>query len=177
MSSIRLIPIPDHITNQVRQTLKSPQYGHPAHIEIATGYGPCRSCLRTFVEGQEKRILFTYNPFEGLDGYPSPGPIFIHEKPCVPFGENDEFDSALREIPLVLEGFGVNRLLIAEERFADGAFEERVASMFRNPQVRYIHLRNGEAGCFITRIERTRPAAERAEGAGHALASLSLLAG
>lgn len=149
------MPIPDHIAQQVRHTVTSPQYGHPAHVEVATGYGPCRSCLRTFVEGQEKRILFTYNPFEGLSSFPSPEPIFIHEQPCVPFSPDDEFDSALRKIPLVLEGFGVNRSLIAEERFADGNFEDRVENLFQNPQVLYIHLRNGEAGCFIAHIERS----------------------
>lgn len=176
MSSIRLIPIPEHVANQVRQTLKSPQYGHPAHVEVATGYGPCRSCLRTFVEGREKRILFTYNPFEGVDSYPSPGPIFIHEKPCVPFTGNEKLDPALRKIPLVLEGFGRNRSLIAEERVADGAFEGRAETMFQNPQVRYIHLRNGEAGCFIARIEPRVAAADPAQDAGAVPASLSLLA-
>jgi uncharacterized protein DUF1203 len=153
----QFVPIPDRISRQVRESLKSPQYGHPAHVEIATGYGPCRSCLRTFVEGQEKRILFTYNPFDGIESYPSPGPIFIHEQPCAPFAPDNEFDPALRKIPLVLEGFGHNRSLIAEERFADGKMEERVETIFSNPGVNYIHLRNGEAGCFIARIERKDP--------------------
>jgi hypothetical protein len=154
VQAFQLVPIPDHIARQVRQNLKSPQYGHPAHVEIANGYGPCRLCLRTFREGQEKRILFTYNPFDGIDPYPSPGPIFIHEQPCAPFSPDDDFDSALRKIPLVLEGFGANRSLLAEERFADGKLEDRIQKVFANPQVNYIHLRNGEAGCFIARIEK-----------------------
>jgi uncharacterized protein DUF1203 len=154
LRTFRLRPIPDHIAEQVRETLKSPQYGHPAHVEIATGYGPCRSCLCTFREGQERRILFTYNPFDGLDSYPSPGPIFIHEEPCAPFSPEEEFPAALRHIPLVLEGFGPNRSLIAEERFQDGQLEQRAEQILRNPQVSYIHVRNGEAGCFIARIER-----------------------
>jgi hypothetical protein len=161
--NFQLIPIPDRIARQVRESLKSPQYGHPAHVETATGYGPCRSCLRTFVEGQERRILFTYNPFDGVESYPSPGPIFIHEQACVPFAPDDEFDAGLRKIPLVLEGFGHNRSLITEERFADGMMEERVEKMFRNPAVNYIHLRNGEAGYFIARIERRGPALEQLE--------------
>jgi hypothetical protein len=161
--NFQLIPIPDRVAREVRESLKSPQYGHPAHVETATGYGPCRSCLRTFVEGQERRILFTYNPFDGLESYPSPGPIFIHEQACVPFAPGDEFDVVLRKLPLVLKAFGENRWLIAEERFADGMMEERVEQMFGNAAVNYIHLRNGEAGCFIARIERSGPALERLE--------------
>lgn len=177
VQTFQLIPIPDHISRQVRDTLKSPQYGHPAYVEVATGYGPCRSCLCTFVEGQEKRILFTYNPFDGLDSYPSPGPIFIHEQACVPFAPDHEFDSALRKIPLVLESFGRNRSLLAEERFADGKMEERIEKMFGNPLVKYIHLRNGEAGCFIARIERRGSPLDQVEDSTDFSAALNLLAG
>jgi hypothetical protein len=57
--------IPDQISSTARNTRKSPQYGHPAHVEVASGTGPCRQCLQTFDVGKENRILFTYNPFEG----------------------------------------------------------------------------------------------------------------
>jgi hypothetical protein len=157
--SFQLIPISSLIAQEVRGTLKSPKYGHPAHVEVATGYGPCRSCLRTFAEGQEKRILFTYDAFHGIDPYPSPGPVFIHEQPCQPFSANDEFPEELRRIPLVLEGFGDNRLLLREDRFSDGKVEHRVENVLRDERVKYIHLRNGEAGCFIARIERMIPGA------------------
>jgi hypothetical protein len=154
MLFFQLIPISSLIAEEVRETLKSPKYGHPAHLEVATGYGPCRSCLRMFAEGQEKRILFTYDPFDGIDPYPSPGPVFIHEQPCRPFSANDEFPEELRRIPLVLENFGENRLLLHEDRFSDGKVENRVEDILADERVKYIHLRNGEAGCFIARIER-----------------------
>ena len=47
----RIAGIPSDLAAEVRQTLRSPQYGHPAHRETATGYGPCRLCLRTFEVG------------------------------------------------------------------------------------------------------------------------------
>jgi hypothetical protein len=154
MRTFRIIPIPDKVAEQVRSTLKAPKYGHPAHVEVATGYGPCRSCLHTFVEGQEKRILFTYDPFHKLDPYPSPGPIFIHEQPCPPFSGEADFPDELRKIPLVLEAFGENRSLLAEKRFRDGQLEQHAERILKDSRVKYIHLRNGEAGCFIARIER-----------------------
>jgi len=76
MAGFRVLPIAPALAEQVRSTLKSPQYGHPAHVELAAGYGPCRACLKQFRAGEEERILFTFNPFQGLDEYPSPGPVF-----------------------------------------------------------------------------------------------------
>ena len=59
MQSYRVVAIGDRIANAVRKTLRSPGYGHPAHPEVATGYGPCRRCLKSFAIGDERRILFT----------------------------------------------------------------------------------------------------------------------
>lgn len=49
--------IPDEISRAARETLKSPQYGHPAHVELAGGTGPCRQCLRTFEVEKERQFF------------------------------------------------------------------------------------------------------------------------
>jgi hypothetical protein len=154
VSTFRVISIPSALAEQARATRKSPQYGHPAHVELATGYGPCRQCLQTFNEGHESRMLFTYNPFDGRDSYPSPGPIFIHEKPCEPYAGDGGFPDDLRRLPLVLEGYGAGRWLILQERVQDGEVEGAIDRIFALPAVEYIHVRNLEAGCFIAQIER-----------------------
>lgn len=56
----RLVPIASDLADRVRHERRSPQYAHPATVEVAKGYGPCRQCLRTFRTGEEDRILFTY---------------------------------------------------------------------------------------------------------------------
>lgn len=48
----RVVSIPPALAQEVRATGKSPQYGHPAHSEVAKGYGPCRQCLRKFHESE-----------------------------------------------------------------------------------------------------------------------------
>ena len=154
MSAFRVEPIPAEIAEKTRQTGKSPQYGHPVFTEIAKGYCPCRQCLHTFRTGEDSRTLFTYNPFEGLDDYPSPGPIFIHEKPCTPFAA-DGFPEDLRSIPLVLEAYGKDRQLIAQERIRDDVVEPAIERLLGLDGVLYLHVRNLEAGCFIAQIERT----------------------
>lgn len=153
MASFRVVGIPAGLSQEVRTTLSSPQYHHPAHVETAAGYGPCRSCLATFEEGQEERILFMYNPFAGLDPYPSPGPIFIHREECAAW-EAESFPPMLRHLPLTFEGYGEDRWIVARERVADGEAERAIARLFADPAVRYIHVRNTEAGCFIARVER-----------------------
>ena len=165
MPDFRVLSIPEELAQQARTTKKSPQYGHPAHIEVATGYGPCRQCLRRFQEGQDSRLLFTYNPFEGHDPYPSPGPIFIHEQPCETYPADGGFPEELRNLPLILEAYGQGRWLITQERVQEGKVEEAIERVFSLPAVEYIHVRNLEAGCFIAQVERAEIHHEGHEGA------------
>jgi len=79
----KVVPISSEIAAKARRSLISPQYKSlKAFVDVATGYGPCRSCLKTFREGEEERLFFTYNAFEGLSDLPDPGPIFIHNEEC-----------------------------------------------------------------------------------------------
>lgn len=153
MAGFRVLPIDSKLAEAVRNTLKSPQYGHPAHVETASGYGPCRACLKQFRAGEEGRILFTFNPFQGLDEYPSPGPVFIHADSCQSYDNAQAFPEELRSLPLTLEAYGENRWIIARERPAAAEIEGSVERLLHTSGVRYIHVRNTEAGCFIARIE------------------------
>lgn len=151
MTEYCVTAIPEEISNQVRASLVSPQYGHPAHVELATGYGPCRSCLKTFHQEEERRILFTYNRFAGLDALPAPGPIFIHEKNCERY-KGSTFPEELRSLPLFLEAYGPEGVILERERIVDQQIEGVIDRFFRNAAVKYIHIRNFEAGCFIAHI-------------------------
>ncbi|MEP6925836.1 MAG: DUF1203 domain-containing protein [Pyrinomonadaceae bacterium] len=151
--NFRVTGIPPEIARKARETMRSPQYGHPAHADLAKGYGPCRSCLRTFERDKENRILFTYNAFAGLSNLPLPGPIFIHQDDCQRY-EASEFPPYLRSLPIILEGMGRESWLIAREKVADENFEMAINRLFAHAAIDYVHLRNAEAGCFIARIER-----------------------
>ena len=133
--------------------MKSPQYGHPGHAEIATGYGPCRLCLQTFKVGTDDRLLFTYQPFTDPGALPAPGPVFIHRALCERF-DGPELPEALRPLPLALEGYGVDGVLLVQRRVGTGPFEAALEAVFQPEKVQYAHLRNAEAGCFIARIDR-----------------------
>jgi hypothetical protein len=150
----RVIPIGPEIARTVRQEMKSPQYGHPAFADLAQGYGPCRVCLKTFVEGAEERILFTYNAFENLSRLPLPGPVYIHKNECESFAEAG-FPPGLRGLPLLFEAYGAAGELIDREPVDRDALDEQLAGIFSREAVCYINLRNAEAGCFVAHIERS----------------------
>jgi hypothetical protein len=154
MTRFRTVPIPSALAETARTEARSPQYGHPAHRELAKGTGPCRLCLGTFRVGEEHRLLFTYDPFAGLDPYPSPGPVFVHADGCAAWAEPEGFPEGLRALPLTIEAYAAGRWLVARERVTDGDVEGAVRRLFGHPVVGYLHVRNTEAGCYIARIER-----------------------
>ena len=150
----RVAAIPTKLADLVRSTMRSPGYGHPAHTELATGYGPCRHCLRDFQVGKERRILFTYDPFHGIESLPLPGPIFIHEEVCEQFRDDIGFPEDLRNHRLTVVAYGDGRRLVAEEYVENGEVEPLIARLLEQDEVKYLHVRDTEAGCYDFRIER-----------------------
>lgn len=150
----RIVAIDNKLVSDVRKTLVSPQYPSlTAAVSLANGYGPCRSCLRVFDQGNENRIYFTYNSFDGLSELPDPGPVFIHEDTCLRYSGNS-FPPELLELPLLLEAFGDESGLVSRTPIEPGSVDAQVTEIFTSPEVRFINVRNAEAGCFVCRIER-----------------------
>lgn len=156
MAAYRVRGIPDTIASTARASLRSPQYGHPAHVEMATGYGPCRLCLRTFEVGAEERLLFTYQPFTDPAALPAPGPVFIHRVPCGRY-DAPQLPEMLRPLPLVVEGYGDEGALLLQRRVGADDADAVIEAVLSHPDARYAHLRNAEAGCFIARIDPSEP--------------------
>jgi hypothetical protein len=155
MQAYRVVAVGDHISSAVRQTLRSPGYGHPAHSEIATGYGPCRQCLRTFNVGTDRRILFTYDSFNGKEALPLPGPVFIHENECERYPEYGGFPADMLSHGLTFNAYAQGRRLVAQKYVSDGAVETELDRLLSDRDVAYIHVRDTDAGCYDFMIERT----------------------
>ena len=152
--SFRVVSIPCEISQKARETLMSPQFsGMKADVSVANGYGPCRSCLEVFKQGEDERIYITYNSFAGIADLPDPGPIFIHKRKCERF-EESEFPSDLLDLPLLFEAFGEESRLISREKLDADEVGLQIENIFSNPAVRFINLRNAEAGFFVARVER-----------------------
>jgi hypothetical protein len=154
MTTYRTIALPTSVAESVRATMLSHRYQHPASVKMATGYGPCRHCLRTFRVGEESRILFTYDPFDDLEPFPLPGPIFIHEAECERYPEDGGFPRELKAHALTLSGYGRGRILREQVRIDGNAVEAELERMLGRDDVDYIHVRDTAAGCYDLRIER-----------------------
>jgi hypothetical protein len=154
INTFKVIAIPTQIAESVRSTGKAPRYGHPAYTETAKGYGPCRHCLRTFHVGEEQRTLFTYDPFDGIEDVPLPGPIFIHADPCERYADDAGYPEDLRPYPSILNVYAHGPELLGRIFTAPGDAETKICEILANPQVSYIEVRDRNAGCFDFRVER-----------------------
>lgn len=153
--SYRVVAIEEAVADEVRATGRAPGYGHPAHAEMAAGYGPCRSCLQPFRIGEERRLLFTYDPFRDLESMPLPGPVFVHEDACTR-STPARIPDAIRFIPFTLNAYGFGRELRAVVRLpAHGPLDDAIDDLLSRADVDYIHVRNTDAGCFVCRVQRT----------------------
>jgi hypothetical protein len=144
--------IPQGVADHVREHGRDPLWGHPAPTQVATGFGPCRLCLRLFREGEEERMLFTYDTYAGVSEFPQPGPVYIHVDDC-PRYEADGFPPALRELKLTFEAVAPGPRVVALERTSGGSVEDLVAGLLDLPDVELINVRNTESGCFVARLE------------------------
>jgi hypothetical protein len=154
MPDYRFLAISEAMAEKVRRTRESPGYGHPVHSEVATGYGPCRLCLRDFEVGLERRLLFTLDPFHGLEPFPLPGPVFIHEAECDRHPEHGGFPGDLLGHDLTFAAYARGRVLKAEERTTGEGVQPTIARLLGRDDVDYLHVRDTQAGCYDLRIER-----------------------
>jgi hypothetical protein len=154
MSNFLLRPLPKQVSTEIKETFLD-RFGNEPKVEQAQSRRSiCRRCLRRFNPG-DQRLLFKYQPFQKEGVFAEAGPIYIHEQDCQPEAEivsgyPDEF----RELPLLLRAYTkedgqVNSILIK-----DGDAETIIEKLFADAEVAYIHLRDGESGCYYARIER-----------------------
>jgi hypothetical protein len=151
--NFRIRGVPQQIADEVRLTRRSPGYGHSAQAELAGGTGPCRCCLRPFVPGLDRRLLFTYRP-PGREGtLTAPGPVFIHESRCAAWA-GEGFPDSLRVLPLAFEARASGSRVVALSADANASAETQMGALFAHSEVQWLHLRHAEAGCFIALVEK-----------------------
>lgn len=149
----RVVSLDAALAAEVRDTGRSPGYGHPVVREVARGTGPCRSCLDTFAVGAEERLLFTYRPASGVGAVGAPGPVFIHAASCARF-EGDGFPAGLRALPLLAEGRTEDGRILVTAALSGALGEPVLEGLLRDPGVAFVFLRHAEAGCHVARVER-----------------------
>jgi hypothetical protein len=155
MSKYRITGLPTTLTDEVRRTRKSPGYGHPVVAEVATGEGPCRSCLGLFHIGMDERLLFTYRPDSGGKTVGAPGPVFIHRQECARY-DGSSMPADLLTLPLLIEGRRENGTVVLSQTAMGPTASELVTRVLADERIDFVFLRHGEAGCHIARVDRIR---------------------
>jgi Protein of unknown function (DUF1203) len=154
MSSFLIYPLSSQVSDELKETLRD-QFGNKPKVEEAQSRRSiCRRCLRRFNPG-ERRLLFKYRPFQRESVFAEAGPIYIHENDCKPDAEVlNSYPDDFRELPLLLRAYTKDDEQVDSQPIKNGDAERVVDEFFNNPGVAYIHLRDGESGCYYGRIER-----------------------
>src|SRR2546429_8019905 len=103
---------------------------------------------RVFVPGEDRRILFTYDRFAGVESLPQPGPVYVHAEACARYSEDAGFPEELRGSPRTVEAYARGRRLLAQEYVADGEFEPAIQKLLAHPNVDYLQVNSTTAGCL-----------------------------
>jgi hypothetical protein len=148
-------PLPEHVSAQLKQTRRD-QFGNEPQVEQAQSRRSiCRRCLHRFLPG-ERRLLFKYRPFQKESVFAEAGPIYIHENDCRPETEIlTAYPDDFRELPLLLRAYTREDGQVDSKLIKNGDAEAIIDQFFTNTEVAYIHLRDGESGCYYARIERS----------------------
>src|SRR5262245_21624342 len=154
VSRFQIYPLSKQVSVRLKETLRDEFGNEPKLEEAQSRRSICRRCLRRF-NPSERRLLFKYRPFQKEGVFAEAGPIYIHESDCRPeteilTGYPDEF----RELPLLLRAYTRDDGQVDSKLIKDGDAETIIDTFFTDPQVAYIHLRDGESGCYYARIER-----------------------
>lgn len=158
MPKFKIVPLSKEFADRTRTSRKD-DFGNKVMEQVATGYGPCRLSLTPFVPGSDRRLLFSYSPFDRQNAYNQNGPIFIHAKEVEPYGDIHRFPPAIKadpgNFPLTLIGYDRDQRMVFTKLVGKSDVDELIVQIFEeNPNVEFLHARNAEAGCFICKIER-----------------------
>lgn len=153
MGKFRIEGVSAAISEEVRRTGASPDFGHPVVSETATGTGPCRSCLKLFEVGGEDRLLFTYRPDSGQATVGAPGPVYIHQRECERW-EADHLPEDLLGLELLAEGRRRDGTVVVSRATAGVDAPGIVEAILDQETVDFVFLRHGDAGCHIARVDR-----------------------
>src|SRR4051794_24067930 len=112
---------------------------------------PCRRCLCDAEVG-DTLLLTGYDPFEGASPYVGPGPIYVHEHDCAPFGGDDIPEQLTRRL-LSVRAYDGDHMLVDADVVDGAALPAAAARLLAAPGARYLHVHNARPGCFAARID------------------------
>ncbi|MEM8653488.1 MAG: DUF1203 domain-containing protein [Pseudomonadota bacterium] len=131
-------------------------FGNLPERQVSHGTGnPCRHCLRNIPDGAAMLVL-AHKPFEGTHPYAEVGPIFLCAENCPRGGGPDLPDIMTTSPDYLIKGYSSDDRIV----YGTGAvtptpdITDKIAAIFADPEVAYIHVRSARNNCYQFRIDR-----------------------
>ena len=123
------------------------------HTADRTPGFPCRVSLRDAEPGETLLLLnFEHLPVESP--YRSRHAIYVIEHARQAHLEINEVPDVLRKRLLSLRGFDTAGMMQEADVVEGKALDSAIETLFRNPQVQYLHIHNAKPGCYAARVLR-----------------------
>ena len=153
--SIRFIALETDLVRRL-QAGEADSNGQTPERRVASSDGlPCRHCLGMINKG-EAFLTLAHRPFPAPQPYAEMGPIFLHASACERGGGSEKIPAFLDSPRYIVRGYGADDRII----YGTGAITatpeipSAAQQMFKNPAVRYIHVRSASNNCYHCRIDK-----------------------
>jgi hypothetical protein len=154
--SIRFVPLETELVRRL-QAGGPDANGHvPERHTSPGGMMPCRHCLSDIGAG-EPYLILAHRPFPVAQPYAEQGPIFLHAESCPRHPENEDAPRMfLTREALLIRGYGLDdRIVYGTGRIVPpAAMAQAAREAFKDPRIRYMHVRSASNNCYQCRIDR-----------------------
>ena len=150
----KVLPISRETVDRLKRTMND-GHGHTlTYTSPGRRMNPCRFCLADTDPGQ-RHLLAAYSPFPAnRNPYAEVGPIYVHEH-CEAYSDLHVFPPDIKKRKyLQVRGYNDQDELIAADITEGAVVEDLIETIFGNSEVAYVHVRQGQTGCYLLRVER-----------------------
>ncbi|HKC23687.1 MAG TPA: DUF1203 domain-containing protein [Thermoanaerobaculia bacterium] len=148
----RIVPFSPDLAARIRATRRDAA-GRPVLVRTDGERHQCRACLE-LTEPGEAVLLLSHRPFPSEQPYAETGPIFIHERPCVPSSGGASYPAEFPRHHVVLRAYSESDEIVDAELVGEARVEDVIARLLARREIAYLHARNDGYGCYMFRVER-----------------------
>jgi Protein of unknown function (DUF1203) len=125
---------------------------HRCIVDSKPGF-PCRVSLVDAEIGESVILLhYAHHPVSGP--YHSSGPIYVREAAVNAQLKVNEIPQVAHHRLMSLRGFNSNGFMLVSDVAEGRKLEGKIAELFADETVAYLHLHNAKPGCYSCRVDR-----------------------
>jgi hypothetical protein len=114
---------------------------------------PCRVSLEDAEPG-ERVLLLPFTQHDVDSPYRGSGPIYVREAAVTAAPGVNEVPAMLLTRLLSVRAYDPRAMMVEADVVEGRSLAARIARMFANPEIAYLHVHNARPGCFNCRIDR-----------------------